>query len=544
MKKVLPADLLARDPPNVEKVLVREFMILGKTLKFKEIDWEADFSGGSWPKLPAAKYASFYVNDFSTDAYKIHGDVKRAWEFNKHLHFVDIASSYSHSKDPRLDHELCLQLRDWIEKHPYPVGIGWAEPLIVSQRAISWIIVYNLGCLSTETKRLSASLFIHGYDIAKRLEICASGWNSNHLIGELAALHLIGKTVGAEGWERLAMDLLEKELRRQVLDYVHYEQSSSYHRYVLEFISLVWLANGRGPKWLTDKISRMTSYLKTIASSDNTLPLLSDQDGARVWVRNIYKPLELFDLVETGSSAVSRAFHDSGYYVMRYDSHVLIFDCGPIGMKGMQLSTHGHSDLLSFVLSVSGKPFVVDIGSGTYTEDKSLHDYFRSTAGHNTVTVDGKDQCGLSRTWTVDRHPHYWLIDWRKSNDEDIVAGGHDGFHPLTHERKIVMRKLREPEIQIRDRLTGTGMHEMVARLHLHPDVEIRAEDATRVELSHGGVALDIEITECFPCPALSIREGLYSPDYGQIQKTKVIEVTAKQECPIEFSMRLNEKRI
>jgi len=543
LRRILPAELLARNPPNIEGILEHEFKILGRVLEFEEIDWEADFNGGSWPKLRASQYSSFYADDFSTPAYRAHGDIKRAWELNKHLHFVDLAISFFHTRDHRLDDELCMQLKDWIEKHPYPMGIGWSEPLIVAHRAISWIIAYNLGCLSKETKRLSSALFIHGYDLTNRLETSPTGWNSNHLIGELAALYLIGDSTGAEGWRRLALNMLRRELDKQAPDEAHYEQSSSYHRYVLEFIFLVWLANQRGPKWLTDKISRMMGYLRTIALADGTLPLLSDQDGARIWVRDPYRPVELFDLVPSESPPASRGFHDSGYYVMRYDDHVLVFDCGPIGMKGRQLSTHGHSDLLSFVLSVFGRPFIVDIGSGTYTEDKELHDYFRSTAGHNTVTVDGRDQCGLSRTWTMKKHPRHWLIEWRSSDREDTVSGGHDGFHPLIHERRIVLKKLKEPLVEVTDRISGNGCHEVKARMHLHPEVEVRSVSGTCLELRNENRLLNVEVNGGSSSPSLTIREGLYSPDYGRIQRTRTVELLVEAECPIVFLTQLRGKR-
>jgi len=539
VKKTLPAEVFARNPSDAEPILNHEFRILGKILKFEEIDWEADFSGGSWPKLLASKYSTFCADDFSTPAYKTHGDIKRAWELNKHIHFVDVAASFFHTRDSRLDEELNAQLVDWIEKHPYPVGIGWSEPLITAHRAISWIIAYNLGCLTKEVRRLSDSLFVHGYDLVDRLEINASGWNTNHLIGELTALYLIGNSIGVEHWKRFAIKQLEKELEKQVPDEVHYEQSSSYHRYVLEFITLVWLTCQPKPRWLTEKVTRMTNYLRTIALSDGTLPLLSDQDGARVWVRNPYRPVELLDLVEIQSPPTSRAFYDSGYYVMRYDDHVLVFDCGPIGMKGKSLCTHGHSDLLSFVLSIFGTPFLVDIGSGTYTEDKRLHDYFRSTAGHNTVTINGLDQCGLSTTWTLKKHPRYWPLEWRKSDREDLVRGAHDGFYPLVHERQITLKKAKDPVVEIIDRISGEGTHEVKARMHLHPDVHLKMIEQTRARLVSQDVLLDIEVHDEGHSSLLRIEDGLYSPDYGQIEKTKVVELHIERECPMEFLTKL-----
>ena len=66
----------------------------------------------------------------------------------------------------------------------------------------------------------------------------------------------------------------------------------------------------------------------------------------------------------------------------------LIFDCGPLGDGG-----HGHYDLLSVEAHGDGRPLVVDPGRGTYSEEPpNLRRWFRGTAAHNTVCVDGLDQ--------------------------------------------------------------------------------------------------------------------------------------------------------
>lgn len=51
---------------------------------------------------------------------------------------------------------------------------------------------------------------------------------------------------------------------------------------------------------------------------------------------------------------------------------------------------HAHCDLLSFELSIAGEPTIVN--SGTYAYQSELRPYFRSTAAHNTATVDGDEQ--------------------------------------------------------------------------------------------------------------------------------------------------------
>ena len=70
------------------------------------------------------------------------------------------------------------------------------------------------------------------------------------------------------------------------------------------------------------------------------------------------------------------------------DARFLIFDCGPLGDGG-----HGHYDLLSVEAFAGGRPLVVDPGRFTYAEEPpNLRRWFKGTAAHNTVCVDGLDQ--------------------------------------------------------------------------------------------------------------------------------------------------------
>ena len=70
----------------------------------------------------------------------------------------------------------------------------------------------------------------------------------------------------------------------------------------------------------------------------------------------------------------------------------LVFDCGPLGDGG-----HGHYDALSIEVA-SRRPLVVDPGRFTYCDDPPhWRRWFKSTAAHNTVTVDGLDQTPYRR---------------------------------------------------------------------------------------------------------------------------------------------------
>ena len=92
---------------------------------------------------------------------------------------------------------------------------------------------------------------------------------------------------------------------------------------------------------------------------------------------------------------VRRAFPEGGYYILGCDFETpdeirLVADAGPLGYRA--IAAHGHADALSFTLSVGGLEFLVDPGTYAYHTQPEWRAYFRGTAAHNTVRIDGRDQ--------------------------------------------------------------------------------------------------------------------------------------------------------
>lgn len=523
------------DSSQIEALLQRKFAVLGRSIQFgKEIDWQTDFNGGRWPVLMASHYNEFFKNDFSEPRYRRHGDIKRAWDFNKHLHFVDLAACYNRTKDERCVREIEFELKDWIQENRYLRGIGWSAQLVVAQRALSWILAYNLGAVPGDLQRkLAHSLYLHGVYLSRNLEESADGVNSNHLVGDLAALNLIGMSLGIGEWVEGSMQKLLRELDSQISeDGVHYEESSGYHRYVEEFLYLIWLANGRAPEKLTRKIVKMSEFLTSIMWPDGRQPFLSDWDGAGVWVKDIHSPYELYRLAEPSKD--SKRFPCAGYYVIQEANHKLIFDCGPIGMGNKQLNTHGHSDLLSFTLALFGDQILVDPGSGTYTEDKNVHDYCRSSRGHNTLILDGRDQCGLDGTWTLLNHPVARLLEWRSAEDTVVVEGEHDGYSPIAHRRRIEFNR-KVPLILVTDSVFGSGVHRIEIRLHFSPAVKVRLDAKSFVVQASASI-----VSIYFPATMrASLEDGCYSPDYGVTTKATVGCLSGNLSLPAIVTLRI-----
>src|SRR5262249_6658598 len=87
-------------------------------------------------------------------------------------------------------------------------------------------------------------------------------------------------------------------------------------------------------------------------------------------------------------------FRDGGYTVIRETvtgrRAMIVFDHGPLGFSS--IAAHGHADALAVWLHVDGVPVLIDAGTGSYTSGSGWRDHFRSTAAHNTVTIDDDSQ--------------------------------------------------------------------------------------------------------------------------------------------------------
>ena len=213
----------------------------------------------------------------------------------------------------------------------------------------------------------------------------------NHRTLELYALFVAGLAFP----ELDVLDFAVAELDRNLAtdfhpDGVHREASTHYHAIALRsFVGV--RENGRRygiafPPGFDERVARAQAFLAHCTRPDGTIPALSDADTGDYTALLVGRPSER-----------NVSFPDGGYHVQRSgwdrDARFLIFDCGPLGDGG-----HGHYDLLSIEAHAHGRPLVLDPGRGSYSEaPPNLRRWFRGTAAHNTVCVDGLDQTAYTR---------------------------------------------------------------------------------------------------------------------------------------------------
>lgn len=568
------------------------FRLLGyPALSFGDpVDWHLDPLSGRTAPLA-------HWSHFNPPAPEVVGDCKVVWELNRHQWLVHLGQAYHFTRDERYAQTFSDYVRDWLLANPSGGGINWASSLEVALRLISWCWALTL---FRGSKALSPELFeimlnaiwIHASHVERYLSSYSSP--NTHLTGEALGLLYAGIMFsdfrkGAR-WRAKAVQILGEESERQILpDGTYFEQSTCYQRYTVEiYLHFLILAARNGipvPPSLPRRIQHLCDVLLALRRPDGSMPQIGDSDGGWLmpltirapddcrgifstaaalfqrsdyaWAAGGLAPETLWLLGPTAartfaklspappSEPPSRAFQNGGYVVMRStweeDAHHLILDTGPLGCP---LSAgHGHADLLSIQCSSFGQPYLVDPGMACYAVDQNWRNFFRSTAAHSTVTVDGVSQAIPDGPFAWQARPQARLLRWRSTATYDLADAVHHAYgslpDPVVHRRRVVFMKPRGWIVV--DDLEGQAEHLVEVRFQfapmqvvLHPTGWARAQGDPNHELlvkAFATVPLNAALHE----GCLTPLQGWYSADYGQRRPAPILSYTAVARLPLRI---------
>ena len=500
------------------------------------------------------------------------GDIKYLWEPNRHLQLVTLAQAYALTKERRYYDALAEQLDSWFIACPYGRGPNWSSALEAGIRLINWSIAWQLvePVIDADFRdRWLRSVYEHAHFVRHWFSAHSSA--NNHLLGEATGLFIAGLTwphwPEMREWTAAAKSILEREALAQTApDGVNREQAVWYQQFVLDMLLVALLAGKANGEWFSpdyeSRIEAMMDYLASLIDVGGNLPMFGDADdgylmrldqdpahspfrsalalGALLFRRGDFKLKAgaLDDkarwLLGSGAGAqydsleaettrlpLRQSFPEGGYYILgaEFDTPQeirCVVDAGALGYTS--IAAHGHADALSFILSVGGREFFVDPGTYAYHTLERWRQYFRGTAAHNTVRVDGLDQSEQGGNFMWVRHARAGCGLWLSSGEKDTFEGWHDGYtrlaDPVKHRRLVELDKGAR-RLLIEDSLEMAAAHEIELVFH--------CAEQCRVTPISGGYAIERDGTALeLTLPAGGAAEvycGSLEPLYGWISR-------------------------
>jgi len=450
------------------------------------------------------------------------------WRY--HLHYLEWAWAFAAHHDRAWAQDSFARLwSSWVAASPPGRGDAWS-PYVVSLRL--WVLcgAYRALAKPETASEWRSQVDFHTRYLRAHVEHDVGG---NHLIKNLKALIGAGVFLGSDQLIRAGCRLLGRQLPVQVLaDGGHYERSPSYHCQVLgDLLDVQQLLQEAGheryvPTSLSENLDRMQSWLGAMLMPDGDVPLFND--CVLVGLRRI----GFLGAIRSPTSPLT-ILAPSGYVVMKPDERIhVVADLGPPCPP--ELPAHAHAGCLSFELTVDGQRVLVNSGTSTY-EPSPRRSFERSTAAHNTVTVDGQDQSEVWGTFRAARLARPTLERAEADDRALTVTASHDGYQRLAGSPRHRRSWLLSPgTIEIHDEVASSGptsLHTSVVRIHTPVILAGKTKAGDSIHL--GQLVLSIS------GGAITTSRAKIATGFGTIQPGHVISATAAGPLPHRVVMKV-----
>lgn len=468
-------------------------------------------------------------------------DLPKLWLYNLHYFEYLWALDYENTKSLVLD---------WVEHHPLRENqVGW-EPYPTSLRLMNLCSVF-FGKYRAQTEadliflnRLWASIYLQAQWLSEHFETHLLG---NHLFENGAALAFVGSCFSgnaAENWLQRGKRVLAQEIPEQILrDGMHFERSPMYHCRIVYLLALLY---STGHSALVDLVReplvRTLDALVKLTHPDGKIGLFNDSAFS---VYNTSAELAAYvrELLVGNNRDIKSseggpfALPEAGYYGFRDDKGTyIVCDAAPIGPD--YIPGHAHADIFSFELSLRGHRVVVDSGVYDY-EPSSMRTYCRSTKAHNTVEIEGADQCEMWAAFRVGRRGYPREVRWMPSENGFRLKGWHDGYKKLKGRPKHTRRFIwsRSGTLVVEDRIIASCTQNVISRIHLHPSCKIDRVDIDVVEVIYPAGRFIVSFQGN---GTLALEKSFYCPCFGLKYENPVLAYRVSRPNT-EISMHIQE---
>lgn len=351
------------------------------------------------------------TEEFSWDSVWHFKNRSPLWNYNLHYceYLFSLVEAWRETKQACCLEKFMHIVDGWITQNPKQAGgVGW-DAYPISLRLIVWMNCYSY--LENDLEevfkgKMLASMAEQYTHLATHLEKHLLG---NHYFENLKTLVICGLFFHDEKMTNAALRELKKQCVEQILsDGMHFELSPMYHKIILEDLLRVCAAlrqAGRQDEELEAYLQPMVDVAYSLEEGLERIPLFNDCGN------NVTKSLDALLTTakrEFGIDPIYKSqFPDSGYYIFKNGDWKLIVDAGQPGPS--YLPGHAHCDAMSFELFCKGKPVLANCG--TYAYQCAERGFFRSTAAHNTVMVEGTEQSQCWGNFRMGKRSHTSVLE-------------------------------------------------------------------------------------------------------------------------------------
>jgi hypothetical protein len=412
------------------------------------------------------------------------GDTKMVWETSRFSHAYLSVRAFALTNEKRYLEGCLRRIEGWIDANPPVHGIHWNCGQETAFRLMAWCFalqaLYATDLLDpSRYGSILASIYRQTQRIERHIGFARSIAN-NHALSEAAGLYTVGRLFPefdrSRRWVRMGKRILSKEILRQVFkDGSYIQHSMNYHRVMLHdclwAFRLADIYNDPFPDAVVTRLRRAIEFTKNMQDTyGGRVPNYGSNDGAQVlplttcdyldyrpvlqsWSHQVAEehayesgPWDEESLWMIGTAALRDSHFESkpvsvhcdvgGYYTLRGRNSWAFVRCHTYRWRPAE------ADMLHLDLWYKGENILRDGGSFSYNCPTPFDTYFKSTAAHNTIHVEGQDQ--------MVKGPRFMWFEWVKSQligyepSSDEQAGYFEGEHfgyrnrfGVTHRRRV-----------------------------------------------------------------------------------------------------------
>ncbi|MBI2824143.1 MAG: alginate lyase family protein [Planctomycetia bacterium] len=544
--------------------------------------WPVDFnrdplSGISWPTgLSWRSYRQFDPK---------YADLKCVWEASRFSVAWALARDYVRDASSPGERLFWQLLSDWDRQNPFGRTAQWVCGQEATFRLMAWLFAACAFLDAPDAQaaryhRLTELACLTGLLVEDNIPYARSQKN-NHAVSEAMCLWTLGllfpELRRAEAWRAKGRRILVADLRRQIYpDGSYVQHSMNYHRVMLDdalwAVRLGALAGDplpevhepllRAVEWLTAMIDPKTGRAPNYGANDGALVLplaccdFTDYRPVAQAANYLLKGSRLFPAgpwdeemlwlcgpeplaarVQGGGRPAHFSAPVGGYYTTS----------GPRSWAFTRVHAYRdrphQADMLHVDLWYDGVNVLADGGSFHYYAQPPWQHFFESTAAHNTVEIDGRDQ--------MDRGPSFLWFHWTQAKllafetsadgRASFLAGEHYGYLRLSgrlvHRRSIA--RILDAYVIIDD-ILGAGSHDVALRWRLHPAGWQEQQGAWHARAGDQAIALRVIAPPAFATrhhggQAEPQPEGWQSRYYAEREAVPTLVTRGWAEAPLRL---------